>query len=396
MRPQLRTEYFLAWLVLGHGAGAGAQNTVPLAIESLAESPLSREGRATPLAEQGSLHDALQPPAASRSPERIGKAPPPLFAERPGDSCPSPDARWIEGYWEWDKNRSDFAWVTGIWVVPPPGEFWVNEYWRRDAKGWYRVPGFWSGGGHVQKERRAPEPAPDGTKVGLPLIRPEEPIGMAPGPDFFYIPGEYVPEGGGVVWQPGLWARSQPGWGWIPARWERRATGLVFREGFWARASDTTNPPPRNIPSVAGTILASTPATSGSAPAGMNTRPVAPNNALAFPKGALNRSIGSWAGPADTMSTTGLGVPGAAQLAARAEAGQKPAKGSQSTPGAGNTTQNGAPPQPGDPGAGPQPESPQQPAYASHAPQPAYYYYPAQPVMWNASSVVGLLRSFLP
>src|SRR5262249_11423963 len=202
--------------------------------ESPAESLLPREGPAAATsAEPSPPHEALQPPGTRREPEHIGKAPPSMIAERPGALCPGPDARWIEGYWGWDRDRGDFAWVTGTWLVPPPGEFWVNGYWRRDAKGWYRVPGFWSGGGQVRKVMRVQEVSLDGRRAGAPLTRPEEPIGIAPGPDYFYIPGEYIPAGGGVVWRQGFWARSQPGWEWIPARWDRRAGARGVRRGVW-------------------------------------------------------------------------------------------------------------------------------------------------------------------
>lgn len=247
MRRRLRSTCLVAWLVLGHGAGAGAQVAVPRGSESPAESPLPRGEPATS-AEPSPPHEALQPPGARRDPEHIGKAPPAMIAERPGAVCPGPDARWIEGYWDWDRDRAEFAWVTGTWLVPPPGEFWVNGYWRRDAKGWYRVPGLWSGGGRVQKVMRVQQVALDGRRAGSPLARPEEPIGIAPGPDYFYIAGEYIPAGGGVVWQQGFWARSQPGWEWIPARWNRRADAWVFREGFWNRVPGTPNPPPGGLP----------------------------------------------------------------------------------------------------------------------------------------------------
>src|SRR5262249_58734168 len=99
MRLQLPPRFFVAWLVLGDGAGARAQNAVPLALESLAESPFSRDGRgAAAPAEKTPPHEALQSSAASRNPEHFDKAPPSMIAERPGAVPPSPDARWIEGY----------------------------------------------------------------------------------------------------------------------------------------------------------------------------------------------------------------------------------------------------------------------------------------------------------
>jgi hypothetical protein len=360
MRLQLPTRFFVAWLVVGHGAGAAAQDAIPLSFERRAESHFSpeRRGAAAPI-DQSAPHEAVQPSAAGRDPEHLSKAPPSPIAERPGALCPSPDARWIEGYWEWDKSRRDFAWVTGTWLVPPPGKFWVNGYWRRDARGWYRVPGFWSGGGHVQvqKDRRAQEPASDWRQAGLPLIRPEESIGMAPGPDFFYIPGEYIPAVGGVVWRQGFWAQSQPGWEWIPARWDRRANGWVFREGFWNRVPDATNPHPGDRTGVSGTALVST--------------------------------------SANPMTPTRLSQLGAAQLASRAETDQKSGEAARSSQDAGKPTQTGPSQQPSDAQSGPQQVAAQQPAYRSYAPQPAYY--PGRTMMWNARSVVGgFLRQFIP
>ena len=83
------------------------------------------------------------PGASARDSGRVDKSPPPPVVERPGGAPPSPDARWVDGYWDWDPASNDFLWVSGIWRVPPPGTFWIKGYWRRDDRGWYRVPGFW-------------------------------------------------------------------------------------------------------------------------------------------------------------------------------------------------------------------------------------------------------------
>jgi hypothetical protein len=64
---------------------------------------------------------------------------------------------------------------------------------------------------------------------------PEDRAGPAPGPDYFYIAGQYVPSGTGVAWRPGFWTRIQPGWEWVPARWVHQSEGWVYREGRWAR-----------------------------------------------------------------------------------------------------------------------------------------------------------------
>ena len=139
---------------------------------------------------------------------------------------PSANAQWIEGYWEWDAGRKDFVWVTGTWRVPPPGRFWVNGYWKRDEQGWYRVPGFWSD----RKTDRL-----DYRKNGPPADRPDDEPGEPPAADCFYIPGQYYPDGDGVVWKKGFWAKVQPGWAWVPAQWVRQPEGWVFQDGYWDR-----------------------------------------------------------------------------------------------------------------------------------------------------------------
>ncbi len=116
--------------------------------------------------------------------------------------------------------------MTGTWRVPPPGRFWVNGYWKRDDQGWYRVPGFWS-------ERKTDRI--DYRKDGPPQDRPDEEPGQPPSEDCFYIPGQYYPDGDGVVWKKGFWAKVQPGWSWVPAQWVRQPDGWVFQEGYWDR-----------------------------------------------------------------------------------------------------------------------------------------------------------------
>ena len=354
MRRQLCSTCVAAWLVLGHGAGAGVQDAVPPGPGSPAEFSSPREGPATTTpAEMSPPHEALQVSGAPRDPERIAKAPPAMIAERPGAQRPGPDARWIEGYWDWDRGREEFAWVTGTWLVPPPGEFWVNGYWRRDAKGWYRVSGFWSGGGRIPKVVRVQEVALRGHTAGPSLTRPEEPIGDPPGPSYFYIPGEYIPAWGGVAWRAGFWTLTQPGWEWIPARWERRADTWVFRDGFWYRLPGSPYPQP------GGTSLASSPAGIGAPPARLISSPGLPANAVG----------------------------------AREETDAKATETSQSAQGAGKTTENGGPPKPGATKPGPQTLNPQQPPNEWYDSQPVY----PGARMWNARSAIGgFLRQVLP
>ena len=175
---------------------------------------------------EGPLHEAFLSPRKDRNPKRIEKAPPPPLSERPGIEPPSASAEWIEGYWEWDAARNDFLWVTGTWRVAPPGRFWVNGYWKRDDKGWYRVPGFWS-------ERKTDRL--DYRKDGPPQDHPNDEPGDPPNSDCFYIPGQYHPDGDGVVWKKGYWTKAQAGWSWVPAQWIRQPDGWVFQDGYWDR-----------------------------------------------------------------------------------------------------------------------------------------------------------------
>ncbi|MFO0950394.1 MAG: hypothetical protein U0835_04445 [Isosphaeraceae bacterium] len=175
---------------------------------------------------EGPLHEAFLSPARDRDPFHVSKSPPAPIVERPGVDAPDPRAQWIDGYWEWDAGRNDFTWVTGTWRVPPPGKFWVNGYWKRDDQGWYRVAGFWSD----RKTDRI-----DFRKEGPPADHPADEPGESPGDEYFYVPGQYFPDGNGVVWKPGFWASKQPGWAWVPAQWIRQPEGWAFQEGYWDR-----------------------------------------------------------------------------------------------------------------------------------------------------------------
>jgi len=116
---------------------------------------------------------------------------------------------------------------------------WVAGRWMRDSEGWYRMPGFWSqrrdaGAQPAATVARTPS-SPAWRRSGPPADQPNDPTGVAPGPDYFYIAGQYVPDGEYVTWKPGFWARMQPGWDWVPARWIRRTDGWDFRPGSWVR-----------------------------------------------------------------------------------------------------------------------------------------------------------------
>jgi hypothetical protein len=265
----------------GRAARAGVDDLPPLeppAVAAPASSPLSAPSATPspsplqepipPEARDGRAHEALGGAGAVASPRQtIEKAPPAPPEERTEVEPPVPGARWISGYWDWDAARSDFTWVPGIWRVPPAGQFWVNGYWRRDDRGWSRVRGFWSG-------RKTAVPA-----SGPPAERPAEQVGPAPGPDYFYVAGEYVPAGEGVTWRPGFWTKAQSGWDWVPARWVRLADRWSYREGHWERERSSAehavadaNAPQRTTGARPFSSLGSPfrPAAGASSPGGLN------------------------------------------------------------------------------------------------------------------------------
>jgi hypothetical protein len=379
---------FVAWLVLDTVAGAqGGQVEDSPTLERLTERTIAREeGAAATPAEKIPPHEAILAPSGDRKPEFADKVPPPKIAERPGEEAPSPDARWIEGYWDWDKTRRDFAWVTGTWRVPPSGKFWVEGYWRREENGWYRVPGFWSERRTVPTAGRGSLAPRDRIRVEPLPERPVETVGAAPAPDFFYVPGEYVPQGEEVVWKPGFWYRSQPGWEWYPAHWVRQANGWVFREGSWNRVAGTPSPPPGSGPVSRGATIVSTPAGPGTTPNDMTANSLVPISAVA-PSGDGSNA----AGAAPTTASGGTGN-GDANPGPRSMEGEMPAATARPAQVAGTTPAGGVSPAPAPGGYG------SQPMYNYPAGRTQGNYPPwGGGTQWNGwSGYGGFMNRFLP
>ncbi len=193
------------WLATSLGSlASGLTWLVPIA--SIAAEPPALA--APSAASSPSLtHEALSDKSDTRPLAVIvDQPPPPPLPDQPRPAAGESGAVWIEGYWNWQPAIGQFAWVSGVWKVPPPGRFWVGGYWKREEKGWTRVPGFWS-------DRKR-----DVLRDGPPREQPEETVGPAPGPDYFFVPGQYVPaDKGTTIWRPGFWARARSGWEWVPA-----------------------------------------------------------------------------------------------------------------------------------------------------------------------------------
>jgi hypothetical protein len=388
MKPPARSRSMVAWLLLGTGVGVqAAQVDGSLALEQLAERTGAHDERpAARVAGKVPLHEASLTPPKDRTPEYADKVPPPKIAERPGEAAPGPNAQWIEGYWDWDTTRREFVWVTGTWRVPPPDKFWVDGFWRHhDEKGWRRVPGFWSERRATPTSATGPGAMRDWRRSGPPPERPLETIGTAPAPDFFYIPGEYAPEGERVVWKPGFWYRSQPGWEWHPAHWVRQSSGWTFRDGSWRRVTAPPHSPPGNGSILPRPTVVSTPAGPNTAPNVMTANSFLPAGAEDFSGNASNATAAASTEPSGT-TTPDRGAAGNGDADPATAEGATPAATAAPAQAAGTTPAGNRPPAPTPVQYGSQPR----------------YYYPGGGTQWNSPpwgarfGIGGYLNRFLP
>jgi len=68
---------------------------------------------------------------------RFGPPPLPVYAQ---PLCPGPGYFWTPGYWAWN-DEGGYYWVPGTWVVAPVGMLWTPGYW-----GWGGGAYLWHGG----------------------------------------------------------------------------------------------------------------------------------------------------------------------------------------------------------------------------------------------------------
>ena len=175
---------------------------------------------------QGPIHEAYAQPSP-KNPEPgpiVKKKPPDPVPEEPPDRKPAGDnVQWIPGYWDWDKDRNDFLWVSGFWRIPPPGRKWVAGYWHEVQGGWQHVPGYWAPADQEQPNFVPQPPASLDTGPSVP----------APDDNSFYIPGSWLHQDAGYVWRPGYWYPAYAGFVWTPAYYQWTPAGCIFVNGFW-------------------------------------------------------------------------------------------------------------------------------------------------------------------
>ncbi len=157
--------------------------------------------------------------------EPIEQAPPaPIRELTPAQT--DPDTIWIPGYWEWDGERNDFVWVSGIWRQPPPNHLWIPGQWQEvEQNQWVWIKGFWSD-----------VPLNQLTYLSVPPPDPmDEEAPEANSDDEFWVNGcwEYQAETESYQWRDGYWEKRDPDWILIPCHYRWRPEGYVRIEAYW-------------------------------------------------------------------------------------------------------------------------------------------------------------------
>jgi WXXGXW repeat (2 copies) len=141
-----------------------------------------RTGRPANRRARGPVHEAYaQPWQANPGPNTlIDKKPPEPIPEEPAAEKPAgKNMQWIPGYWQWDQERKDFVWVSGLWRQVPDGRHWVMGYWANAQEGWRWVSGHWAAA-QEKDHQYIPDP---------PANPDQGPTTTPPDSDSFYIPG---------------------------------------------------------------------------------------------------------------------------------------------------------------------------------------------------------------
>lgn len=154
----------------------------------------------------------------------VDREPPAPIDEVPPPAKPSGEGVvWIPGYWAWDAPASDFLWVSGVYRNAPPNQRWTPGYWAKVADGYRWMSGFWIAAATTSLNYYSPPP--QSLERG--------PSSPAPGADYFWAPGSYVPQGEKYAWQPGYWVPYQANYVWSPARNIATAGGYIYTPGYW-------------------------------------------------------------------------------------------------------------------------------------------------------------------
>lgn len=174
---------------------------------------------------RGPVHEAFAEPTVFDNQQGVvvPKEPPQEVEEIPPAEKPEGDVIWIPGYWNFDDERQDFVWVSGIWRNAPPNLRWVPGYWHRTGAGFQWTSGFWQSA--ATEEVQYLEKPPASLENGPPTPQPTQ--------QHFWVPGNWYWTSNRYAWRAGYWSVSQPDWVWAPASYYWTPSGYVYNEGYW-------------------------------------------------------------------------------------------------------------------------------------------------------------------
>lgn len=173
----------------------------------------------------GIIHEAFAPPVQGAVIlEAVEAAPPERITEKV-PLPPSPQEEWIPGYWAYDKKKSAFTWVCGVWRKTPPGMVWNPGYWKQFDEGWVWLRGFW---------HREPAQSIGFIEKAPPATIHENP-GPSPAQNAFWAAGfwEYQESTNSFLWRSGRFEAMDPDWVFTPATYAWRPEGYVFLPAYW-------------------------------------------------------------------------------------------------------------------------------------------------------------------
>ena len=166
--------------------------------------------------------------------EDVTVAPPPPQVEVQG-TAPSPNHRWLPGYWQW--NGSRHVWQAGHWAEPPePGMLWEAPKWENHGGKWAFADGRW----HLASPAAATvvyEPPSTPKCSSMPATartdRRSSAGGSARTAFGFPVTGSGTEHG--TFGFRAVGRRRKPGCIGEPDHWEHRGNQWALVHGRWAR-----------------------------------------------------------------------------------------------------------------------------------------------------------------
>lgn len=91
----------------------------------------------------GNTAYATAPSAAQSVSTTIVTQAPPALQQEVVQAQPSPQHRWLAGYWTWRNDR--YEWMVGHWELPPSSSsVWVAPRWEQQGNAYKFFEGYWN------------------------------------------------------------------------------------------------------------------------------------------------------------------------------------------------------------------------------------------------------------